>query len=330
MFLHRLGRVRAPEFPHDLTWIGSEPKTLKSLIKKPVLIDFWTYSCVNCIRTTPHLNRWHKDYAKKGLAIIGVHTPEFAFEKDEANVKKAVKEFGIKYPVVLDSDYQIWNLYTNRWWPRKFLIDADGYIVYDHVGEGGYEETEMAIQQALQATGVKDLPKIAHIESPGGGICYRPTPETYLGFIRGRYGNREMIRVNEEHAFTDVPEHLDHVPYLHGHWRVGAESVAHTKKLATSNEYLLLKYSSYSVNLVMGLTAGKSAEVELELDGRPLPEDMAGADVEVKNGKALLTIKSHRMYRLISASMFHKGTLKIKTAAENIEMFAFTFGGCLE
>jgi thiol-disulfide isomerase/thioredoxin len=119
--------------------------------KKVVLVDFWTYSCINCQRTQPYLNAWYKKYKDAGLEIVGVHTPEFAFEKDRANVVAAVEKFGITYPVVQDNDYQTWGTYGNRYWPRKYLIDIDGYIVYDHIGEGGYEETEEKIQELLRA-----------------------------------------------------------------------------------------------------------------------------------------------------------------------------------
>ena len=127
-----------------------KPITINSLIgKKVILVDFWTYSCINCQRTTPYLNTWYEKYKEKGFVIIGVHTPEFEFEKDYNNVKAAVEKAGIKFPIVLDNDYSTWAAYQNRYWPRRYLIDIDGYIVYDHIGEGAYEETEEKIKQAL-------------------------------------------------------------------------------------------------------------------------------------------------------------------------------------
>lgn len=331
MFLHRLGKVRAPEFPKGLPWVNSKALTMKRLTGKVVLLDFWTYSCVNCIRTLPHLKRWHDTYKDKGLVIIGVHTPEFDFEKDQENVEKAITDFQLEYPIVLDADYKIWNLYANRWWPRKFLIDAEGSIVYDHIGEGGYAETEQAIQKALVQGGETDLPAIKPDMSVGGGICYRTTPETYLGFLRGRFGNSKALAPNEESDFTDVDDHEEDLAYLHGHWTVSGESAKHERKLPGASEYLLMKYSAFSVNLVMGTTdkgTAKTAQVEIELDGQPLPEDMAGEDVKYKNNKAIVTVKKSRMYRLVDSDTYHRGTLKIKTGAGNLELFAFTFGGC--
>lgn len=329
MFLHRFGKVKAPEFPKDLIWLNGKPLTMKRLQGKVVLIDFWTYSCVNCIRTIPHLKKWHDLYTKKGLVIIGVHTPEFSFEKEIENVETAIKKFGISHPVVLDNDYKIWNAYTNRWWPRKFLIDSQGSVVYDHIGEGGYAETELAIQRALNLIGVKDLPPVEPDASIGGGICYRTTPETYLGFMRGKYGNVSDFTPDADIVFTDVAEHEDDVAYLHGHWKISGEYVTHTQKTAYASEYLALKYSAFSVNLVLGLNARKTGEIEIELDGRPLPEDMSGRDVKIgKDGKAKVTIKNNRMYQLVDADTYHKGTLKLKVKDNNVQMYAFTFGGC--
>lgn len=331
MFLHRLSRVRAPEFPADLHWLQGSAQTLKDLRGKVVLIDFWTYSCVNCIRTQPMLNRWHKLYSDKNLVIIGIHTPEFSFEKEPANVERAIADNGIDYPVVLDSDYKVWNLYANQYWPRKYVINKDGYIVYDHIGEGGYAETEMALQKALKEIGVKDLPPVPPDDATGGAVCYHTTPETYLGYLRGRFGNSQDYLPDTEQAFEDKDKHQDDTVYLYGHWTITAEHADHTRKLSTSNEYLLLKYSAFAVNLVMGTSDGRTAVLEVELDGLPLPKDLAGDDVRIdRDGKATVTLKDHRMYRLVNAKMYHRGTLKLKTASGNVQLFAFTFRGCDE
>ncbi|MBT3230714.1 redoxin family protein [Candidatus Uhrbacteria bacterium] len=329
MFLHRLQKIHATEFPKGLEWLNGDSHTLKSLKGKVVLLDFWTYSCINCIRTFDHLRDWHKRYADKGLVIIGVHTPEFDFEKEKANVESAIKRFKIKYPVILDSDYKVWTAYTNRWWPRKLLLNKDGEIVYDHIGEGGYAETEAEIQKALRDIGVEDLPEIAPDVSVGGGICYRTTPETYLGFLRGRFGNAHGVIPGSEVDFNDKGEHQDDLVYLHGHWTVDKEQLSHTRALASANEYLALKYSGFSVNLVAGsLKKTRAAEVEIELDGHPLPEDMLGTDVEMKNGKAIVKMTASRMYNLVDSDVYHKGTLKLKTSSDHVSFYAFTFGGC--
>ncbi len=321
--------MRAPDFPRGLTWLNSDGQTMKRLQGKVVLIDFWTYSCVNCIRTFPHLADWHEKYADKGLVIIGVHTPEFAFEKEEKNVQVAIKKFGIQHAVVLDPDYKIWKLYANRWWPRKFLVSDKGVIIYDHIGEGGYAETEHAIQKALSDIGAKDLPAIEPDMSVGGGICYRTTPETYLGFLRGRFGNAYNMMPKGEQVYTDdETEHEDDLVYLHGHWELHGEFLAHTRKTATLNEYLLLRYSAFSVNLVMRSRDAKPGRIYIELDGQPLPEDMAGEDVKYEKGKAYVQVGESRLYKLVDSDAYHKGVLKLKTSTDNVEFYAFTFGGC--
>lgn len=328
MFLHRLTKVHAPEFPDGLVWLNGASRTIRSMLGRPVLIDFWTYSCVNCLRTQPHMNDWHERYAKLGLEIIGVHTPEFSFEKHQHNVEDAIGRLVIPYPVILDNEYAVWNAYANHWWPRKFLIDHTGSIVYDHVGEGGYAETEMEIQKALAAIGVKKLPRIAQEEQSGDGVCYRTTPETYLGYLRGRIANNDDALPDAEEAFTDRGERADDSVVLHGHWRISSEYIEHARRLPTPSEYLVLTYSAFGVNLVAGSESGKVIDIDVELDGQPLPKDMAGSDVVIVQGRAKVRVKGARMYHVVKAGVYHRGTLKLSVADEGVRMFAFTFEGC--
>lgn len=324
-----MAKIRAPEFADGLTWLQSRPLQLRSLRGKVILVDFWTYSCVNCVRTMPHLARWHERYGDKGLVIIGVHTPEFAFEKEQANVERAIKNLGIAYPVVLDPEYVMWNAYANRWWPRKFLINAEGVIVYDHVGEGGYAETEAAIQKALVEAGATKLPAIASDEGKGSGVCYRTTPETYCGYLRGHVGNEEHFLPDAEEAFTDPAAHDQDALYLHGHWRVGNEFIEHARTTPTASEYALLKYEAFGVNVVAASATKKGVELEVELDGRPLSADMYGADIKPgPDGKAILSVKEARLYRVVLADTYHLGTLRLRTRDAGVRLFAFTFESC--
>ncbi|AGW94057.1 MULTISPECIES: thioredoxin family protein [Cupriavidus] len=142
---------KAPEFTGIEKWLNSEPLTVAGLRGKVVLVDFWTYECINCIRTLPHVRQWYDKYRDKGLVVVGVHTPEFAFEKSTANVQAAIKRFDIRYPVAQDNAYATWNAWRNQYWPALYLIDANGQVIYKHFGEGNYKETEAAIQQALAA-----------------------------------------------------------------------------------------------------------------------------------------------------------------------------------
>lgn len=329
MAFRGFGKTRAPEFPAGLAWLNSELITMKSLKGKPILIDFWTYTCVNCLRTLPQVKRWYKAYAKLGLTVIGVHSPEFDFEKQEENVRRAIEDLGIEYPVVLDPDFAIWNLYANRVWPHTFLIDALGTIVYDHEGEGGAAQTEMAIQKALTASGAKKLPAIAPDSSGGEGACYRTTPETYLGYLRGHVGNAHEKLPDTEEAFDDIDDRANDVPYLHGHWRIAPEFVEHTRTLAVATEYLQMSYAAFETNLVMGALDDREAVIDVTIDGKPIPASMAGIDVVIDDaGNTHVHVTNHRMYNIIRADHYHRATLKISVKSAGLRMFAFTFGGC--
>ncbi len=331
MFLHRLGRVRAPEFPAALTWLNSKSLSLRDLRGKVVLVEFWTYSCVNCLRVLPHVERWHQAYRDKGLVVIGVHTPEFAFEKDEQHVARAMQDSGVSYPVVLDSDYVTWKLYANNCWPHRYLINREGYIVYDHAGEGAYASTELAIQEALKETGVRDFPAIGPDDSVAGSVCYRTTPETYLGFLRGHMGNAQEIFPDTEEAFTDKEEvHEEGIPYVHGHWKVAGEYVEHTRQTSGMHEYVRLRYQAFSVNLVMATAHGKTATIEISCNGQPLNSDMRGEDILEEKGKTVVIVREPRMYRLINSRAYHHGDIKIGIADAGVQLYAFTFGGCEE
>ena len=186
--------VNAPEFIMGGQWFNSEPLTIKELRGNVVLVDFWTYTCINCIRTLPYLRSWHEKYKDKGLVIVGVHTPEFEFEKNPENVKKAMKDFGIEYPVMQDNDYATWQAYANHYWPAKYLVNQEGSIVYTHFGEGDYDETEEKIQGLLSI----DMP----VRNPTYQVMAR-TPETYLGSLRGDYSRIQITGTwtkSEEYA----------------------------------------------------------------------------------------------------------------------------------
>src|SRR3989344_2613824 len=211
--------------------------TINELIgKKVILIDFWTYSCINCQRTTPYLNAWHEKYKDKGLVILGIHTPEFEFEKDYNNVEKAVEKFKIKYPVVLDNDYSTWTAYKNRYWPRKYLIDIDGYIVYDHIGEGGYEQTEQKIQQALKermeafAEGGVINESLTKEDSAQN---LSESPETYFGAARNEFlGNGKKGALGLQENLTAPSQVSSNILYLSGNWNIESESAMNTSDAA--------------------------------------------------------------------------------------------------
>lgn len=329
MLFHQDGRVHAPEFPQPSAWLQRGPHTLRDLRGKVVLIDFWTYSCVNCIRTLPYVQRWHETYAKDGLVVIGVHTPEFSFEKNAEHVQDAIARFGITYAIVTDNDYAIWRRYANRSWPHKFLIDAKGVIVYDHAGEGSYATTELAIQEALRNIGVQEFPAIGPDASVGGKVCYPTMNETYFGFLRGRIENACDVLPGEELACTDDARIIDDgAVTLHGHWKVHGEHIEHARAVSGTHEYLRLQYRAYAVNMVLEAPKALRARLELTLNGSPLPQDMRGEDVYEDRGKTWVDVHEPRMYSLVQAKTYHHGSLRIGVANEGVRLYAATYGNC--
>ncbi len=283
---------------------NGKPITIGEFVgKRVVLIDFWTYSCINCQRTTPYLNAWYEKYKDKGLVIIGIHTPEFEFEKDYNNVKAAVEKFGIKFPVVLDNDFSTWNAYKNRYWPRKYLIDIDGYIVYDHIGEGGYEETEQKIQETLAErmavlgeSGTINTAVTKEIPTQNGA----KSPETYFGSAR-----------NDQQANLLFPNES---------WNITPEFAQNN----SANASIVYTYTAKDVFFVA--EAGIETVVEVLLDGKPL-EAGAGADIiKTSDGKSVVKIKEARLYKIIQGDKSETHKLEMRIQKPGLKAFTFTFG----
>lgn len=303
----------------------NKPITLGEFVgKKVILIDFVTYSCINCQRTFPYLNDWYTKYKDKGLEIVAIHTPEFAFEHKKENVEKAFKEFGLKFPAVLDNDYATWNAYGNNYWPRKYLIDIDGYMVYDHIGEGKYEETEKKIIDLLNERNERlgeplieggNLTKDISKEESALGI----SPETYLGSNRAdkQYGQGAMC-LNGSCTFENpisVPE--DRFS-LSGKWKQSSENVELVDPTGGS---LFYHFSAGKVHLVAD--ADKPVSAEIYIDGKIINPDIAGADV--KNGSVIFS--SSRLYTLVDIkSKIETHMLEIRFKDPGFRGYAFTFG----
>jgi len=332
-FLHRGEKRTAPEFQGIEAWLNASPLTLESLRGKVVLVDFWTYSCINCLRTLPYLKSWDEKYRDKGLVIIGVHTPEFQFEHDQSNVRRAVSKYGLKYPIALDNGYQTWVAFQNHFWPHKYLIDQDGVIRYEQIGEGGYQETEAMIQRLLIERGEKAEEKATTIQESEIEPRRIGTTEIYFGLEKSEYqGNQErtvLDRVVQYKAPTVVKE--NHY-YLIGPWAVGQESA---RFIGTAEGGVLLRYTARDVNIVAGSIEGRPVLVEIELDGRPLNSQAAGKDMTFNSlGHATVQIQEHRLYNLIrSQSGYGTHTLSIKIQRSplsketgGLEVFTFTFG----
>jgi len=330
MWLEPEIKVHAPEIGR--AWLNSPPLSLRDLRGRVVLVDFWDYTCVNCIRTLPYIKEWHQRYRGKGLTIIGVHAPEFSFARRADQVDRAIKEFGLEYPIVLDNEFQIWQSFSNRCWPAKYLIDKDGYIRYYHFGEGGYSETEGAIQRLVleidpQTVLPVPMPPVRDSDSPGAR-CYRVTPELYLGFERGHLGNESGYARNEVKDYKAANCASDCV-YLDGPWYAEREAVEACPIDGRSSK-LLLHYTAAEVNLVMASPEAGEAVVTVQQDGRPIAPEDTGEDVRCLGDKATVTVREPRMYRLVKNRRFGSRLLELSTFTPGLSAYAFTFVSCIE
>lgn len=305
----------APEFIAGGQWFNSPALSMRELRGKVVLVDFWTYTCINCIRTLPYLTSWHEKYKDKGLVIVGVHTPEFEFEKNPDNVKKALTDFGITYPVMQDNDYATWQAYANRYWPAKYMTDKNGKIRYTHFGEGDYDETEKMIQALLEETGIAVDDQVAN---PTYQVQSR-TPETYLGYERmAGLVSPERVNPNKATTFTAPADIKNNSFALGGTWTIRSE-----RAMPTKGATLIYHFDAAEVFLVMRpATMGAAGGIKVYLDNVPVPDMYKGEDVQNANVK----INSDRLYKLIKLPAPGRHILKLEVLDADIELYAFTFG----
>lgn len=319
---------RAPDFAGINKWINSEPLKIEQLRGKVVLVDFWTYTCINCIRTLPYLKDWDKKYRDKGLVIVGVHTPEFEFEKKYENVLKAVNDYKLKYPVAQDNNYATWSMYQNRYWPHKFLIDIDGYIRYDHIGEGAYEETEKMIQTLLQERMDRLNQKNGidvNMTRPSDTIEVIPqnigTPEIYFGyqFDRGNLGY-QGLKPNAAADFKLNPKPFKNFVYLDGKWKYNADNM----ELVGDDGSIFLIYRAKDVNIVAGSDSNSTAVVFL--DAEFLDDNNKGADAVMKDGRGIADISEFKLYNLVSGQDYGEHIIQIDVIGRGFKIYTFTFG----
>ncbi len=318
-------------------WVNSEALCLSDLRGRVVLVDFWTYTCVNCIRTFPYLREWHARYAGDGLVILGIHTPEFEFEEDRDNVRNASVEDSIVWPVALDNDYGTWRAYNNRYWPAKYLIDKDGIIRYTHFGEGAYAETENEIRKLLEEAGA-DL--TLDIELPTDQIrdpaARTQTRELYGGYGRGCrfqyvFDVTEFCASKDEIRDYEDPgsDHEDDLIYLQGPWRAGEESLQYAPEGSSGSydDYLLLKFTARTANAVLTPEeGGEPFKVLVTLDGQPLTEEDKGRDVVIEDGRSYLMVDEPTLYSIVDADAYGTYVLKMSSESPHFALFAFTFG----
>ena len=312
----------APDLVGISGYINTAPEDIKPTMKdKVILYDFWTYSCINCIRTFPYLNAWNEKYSDKGLLIIGVHSPEFEFEKDINNVKMAVEKYGLKYPTVLDNDHKTWNAFGNRYWPAEYLTDSLGHIRHTHFGEGAYDETEKVIQQLLdernQRLGLDINADQALVNIKEHQFSNQQTPEIYFGyslaFGRSLIGNSEGFQPDKTVSYS-LPSDLkrDHF-YLEGQWQSTQDSM----NLVSQNGKIVLPYFAKDVHIV----ASNKADLQIILDGNPIGPNDAGDDVQ----NDTVHVSENRLYNIVSSGTAGSHTLTI-VAQPGFQIYTFTFG----
>jgi len=300
----------APEIIPGGEWFNTKPLTLAELKGKVVIIDFWTYTCINCQRTLPFVKEWWRKYQDKGLVIIGVHSPEFEFEKDKNNLAKAITDFNLTHPIVQDNDFSTWRAYENHYWPAKYIIDKDGYIRYTHFGEGEYDKTEEVIQELLKETGVVTLSPPNNSTSK----TYGRTPETYLGYGRlDHFSSPEQIRQNMSPSYTSPTSLPENTFSLNGKWSIREEYAIPEK-----GSELTFNFDAKEVYLVMKI-AGKPAQISVYIDDKI---QNFGED----NINGMVTVNSDKLYKLISLPTPGKHILRLEFKDANAQLFAFTFG----
>ncbi len=316
------------EITNPSGFVNTSSVTLGGLVgKKVILVDFMTYTCINCIRTFPYLNAWYDKYRDQGLEIVGIHTPEFAFEKNLGNVQKAMQKYGITFPVVLDNDYGTWNAYDNNYWPRKYLIDIDGKVVYDHIGEGNYEETEEKIQELLREKMARDnqaaMTVPTDIVQPQ--VVAEPTrgqsPEVYFGSDRNRTLANGTVGIRGEQTLQRPINIAPNALYLGGTWNFDGEHIENK----TRNAQIIYRYTAQNVFFVA--SAAKPVKLNVLRDGKPLTRETAGSDIQFEGDQSYVLIQTEQLYHLINDTAGPgQHLLELEATSPGLNAYTFTFG----
>ena len=300
------------------------PLTRESLRGKVVVIDFWTYSCINCLRSIPYVRAWYQQYAKDGLVVIGVHAPEFAFERNPDNVRKAVKDLGIRYPVALDNDYKLWSALNNHYWPAHYFVDAQGRVRFHHFGEGGYETSERVIRQLLAEAGhAPRARRMAQAVTRGAeaaaALAALKSPETYVGYARAeRFASPGGLIHDRQARYLPGPLELNDWA-LEGGWLVGKQSA----RSASPGAKIHYRFHARDLHLVLGSPGGLPVRFKVTIDGKAPGAD-AGVDA-APDGSG--RVSGERLYQLIrQKGEVRDRTFTIEFLDPGAEAFAFTFG----
>jgi cytochrome c biogenesis protein CcdA/thiol-disulfide isomerase/thioredoxin len=307
-------------------WINSPPLTPDSLRGKVVLVDFWTYSCINCIRSLPYIKAWYAKYKDDGLVVIGVHTPEFPFEKDEANVQKAVRDLGVLYPVAMDNDYRIWRNFNNQYWPAHYFIDATGHVRYHHFGEGNYDESEKWIRGLLEEANHKPLPdaatQVAATGAEAAASDDTQSPETYIGYERAQnFASPDGFNQDDMQLYRAPAKLQKNQWALEGNWLDESQIAT---SLAPAGGSILYRFHARDLHLVLGPSKdGKPIRFRVTLDGKAPGADH-GVDTDAEGYG---TVTENRLYQLIrQQGSIQDRTFRIEFLVPGVQAYAFTFG----
>jgi cytochrome c biogenesis protein CcdA/thiol-disulfide isomerase/thioredoxin len=316
-----------PAFEGATLWLNSTSLTPQTLRGKVVLVDFWTYSCINCLRALPYVERWYEKYKDHGLVVIGVHTPEFAFEKDPGNVRRAVADLHVMYPVALDNDYAIWQAFENRYWPASYFVDAEGRIRAHHFGEGNYDESERILRKLLTDAGNLNLPDAGIKPAMAGGVqapadeAHDQSPETYVGFERARnFSSPGGFVEDVPHAYRAPPALQLNTWALAGSWTVGAEKAV----LGAAHGQIQFRFYARDLHLVLGPgEGGKPVLFKVKIDGNA-PGASHGSDTDSAGAGR---VDGQRLYQLIRQSGdVREHVFSIEFLDSGVQAYAFTFG----
>jgi thiol-disulfide isomerase/thioredoxin len=315
-----------PKLAGAQEWLNSPPLTLEQLRGKVVLVDFWTYSCINCLRSIPFVRAWAEKYRDRGLVVIGVHAPEFAFERNVDNIKSAIATLKIGYPVAVDNDYKIWRSFENQYWPAHYFIDANGKVRHHHFGEGGYAESERVIQTLLAEAGNKNVPsdivavKASGAEAAASDGADVKSPETYVGYDRSEnFVSPGGVAEDESHVYAAGEPQLNDWS-LTGNWTVGAERA----QLNEQGGSIVYRFHARDLHLVLGpATEGASIRFRITIDGKP-PGAAHGMDADADGNGVVTTQRLYQLVRTPDTVADH--TFEIRFLDPGVQAYAFTFG----
>jgi thiol-disulfide isomerase/thioredoxin len=309
-------------------WFNGEPVFISELQGRAALLDFWDYSCSASLHALPYVQEWAHRYRDTGLIVVGIHTPKFKFARDPENIRKAISHLGIKYPVVMDNAEIIWANYGNRVWPTKYLVDRDGYIRCQSVGEGSYRSFERSIQNLLHESNPhEELPELMDplrdIDIPGA-VCYRATPEVFGGYVKGTLGNVEGFLPESPVEYRDPGYYFDGRLYLQGTWRAERDCV---RWLGPPEDLgsLSMLYSGSALDVVLAPPEGTTTQVVVEQDGNSLTAENTGGDTTVlPDGKSVLNVDMPRMFSVVKNRQFGEHLLRLRPATPGTAVYSLT------